>query len=110
MVWLIGVVLFAWTSLYTNILLASEDSASPFDPASPVTWVSFGVAGVVTLAFAREWVVTGSALRRAEERAAVCEKALREGSPALAEANVVQGRMLAYLAEEGRTARREGQS
>ncbi|MEJ7763895.1 MAG: hypothetical protein WKF86_00200 [Acidimicrobiales bacterium] len=109
MAWLIGGVLLGWTAGLTGWLFAaSEDSASPFDPASPVTWVSFGVAGVVTVAFAREWVVTGSALRRAEERAKISEAALREGAPALAEANVVQGKMLAYLAGEGR--RREGQA
>ncbi len=113
MAWLIGGALLGWTAglgwaAVNSWLFAAEDSASPFDPASPVTWVSFGVAGVVTLAFAREWVVTGSALRRAEERAAISEAALRLGSPALAEANVVQGRMLAYLSEEARVTRREG--
>jgi len=110
MIRLVSSLIFGWTAGLIGSLFASGDSASPFDPASPVTWVSFGVAGVVTIAFAREWVVTGSALRRAEERAAVSETALRENSPALAEANVVQGRMLAYLAEEGRAARREERS
>ncbi len=101
--------LLGWVAAFAGRMFASE-TASPFDPASPVTWVSFGVAGVVTLAFAREWVVPGSALRRAEDRAAAAEAALRTSAPALAEANVVQGRMLAYLAGEGRAARREGQS
>jgi len=87
--------------------LFGQETASPFDPSSPVTWVSFGVAGVVTLAFAREWVVPGSALRRAEERAAASEAATREAAPALAEANVVQGKMLTYLSEEARVNRRE---
>ena len=109
MIRLLGGAVLGWLAGLTGRLFASE-TASPFDPASPVTWVSFGVAGVVTLAFAREWVVPGSALKRAEERAAVTESAMRGAAPALAEANVVQGRMLAYLAEEGRAARKEGPS
>jgi len=109
MIRLLGGAVLGWLVGLTGRLFASE-TASPFDPASPVTWVSFGVAGVVTLAFAREWVVPGSALRRAEDRAAVSESATRETAPALAEATVMQGRMLAWLAEEGRAARRDGQS
>lgn len=90
----------------TGRILAAE--SSPLDPANPVTWVSFGVAGVVTVAFSREWVVPGSALKRAEARAAASEAALREAAPALASSNSVQGQMLEYLADRERAARREG--
>jgi len=103
---LIGGVLLGWTAALTGRLLGADPS--PLDPSSPVTWVSFGVAGIVTVSFAKEWVVPGSALRRAEARAQVNETALREAAPALAAANVVQGRMLDYLAEQERAARREG--
>jgi len=96
-----------WVVALPGRLFASE-TASPFDPASPVTWVSFGVAGVVTLAFAREWVVPGSALKRAEGRAELSESAVRDAAPALAASNLVQGQMLAYLSERERGVRGEG--
>lgn len=104
---LIGGIALGWATALSGRLLAAEPS-SPFDPSSPVTWVSFGVAGIVSVAFAKEWVVPGSSARRHEQRATLAETALREAAPALAAANVVQGQILDYLAEQERANRREG--
>lgn len=94
---LLGVV--AASSVMAAILAAES---SPLDPGNPVTWVSFGVAGIVTAAFVRGWVVPGGIYRAERDQRIVAETALRDSAPVLAKANETQGRMLDYLAAETR--------
>lgn len=105
-------------------LLAQQ--TNPLDPASPVTWVSFGVAGVVTFAFVRGWVVGGALCARliaqadaradaAEKRAIEAEKRALEAQlgmqaaiPALDRSVTATKEMLDFLAEQRRPSGRKG--
>lgn len=79
----------------TGRLIAAQES--PLDPTSPAFWTSFGIAGVVTAAFVRGWVVPGTIYQAMERRAVAAETAVREVTPALIRANETQDRMLEHL-------------
>lgn len=80
-------------------------SESPLDPSAPGVIGSFGLAGLVMVAFARGWVVSGDLQRRTETRANEAEVAMRAQTAATVRLVDAADRMLAFVTEQERTRR-----
>lgn len=89
---LLGGIIGGTAATFVGRILASD--TSPLDPTSPSFWVSFGIAGIVSFAFVKEWVVPGPTHRREVKAREVAEMALRETAPALGKAAEALERLL----------------